>query len=71
MKTLNVVCKDDEQIERLRKFKTEDEDALNRVLSTGYAEGEKDGVISGYLYAGLTLVAAAGLCKLMNFLKKK
>ena len=70
-KTLNVVCKDDEQIERLARFKTEDSDVLDRILKTGYSEGVDDGKISGMVIGGLSLIIAAGVCKILDFFRKK
>lgn len=69
-KTLNVVCKDQEQIDRLNKFKSEDSDALYRIINTGYHEGQSDGQIVGMALGGLALLGAAGTCKIINLIKK-
>lgn len=70
-KTLDVVCKDDKQIERLARFKEEDSDALDRILNTGYNEGVDDGKISGMVIGGLTLITVAGVCKILNLFGKR
>lgn len=69
-KTINVSCKDDEQFDRLTKFKSEDPDALDQVLNAGYNEGTDDGVIRGFAIAGLSLLAACGIGKLLKLIGK-
>lgn len=69
-KTLHVVCKDQEQVGRLNKFKSEDSDGLYRVLRTGYLEGQSDGQIVGIALGGLALLGAAGMCKIVDLIKK-
>lgn len=69
-KTINVTCKDDEQFDRLTKFKSEDPDALDHVLNAGYNEGNDDGVIYGFAIAGLSLLAASGIGKILKLIGK-
>ena len=69
-KTINVTCKDDEQFDRLTKFKSEDPDALDQVLNAGYNEGKDDGVIYGFAIAGLSLLAASGIGKILKLIGK-
>lgn len=69
-KTINVTCKDDEQFDRLTKFKSEGPDALDQVLNAGYNEGNDDGVIYGFAIAGLSLLAASGIGKILKLIGK-
>ena len=69
-KTIDVLCKDGKQVDNLAKFKSEDPDALDRVLNAGYNEGIDDGVIHGFAIAGLSLLAACGIGKLLKLIGK-
>lgn len=69
-KTIDVLCKDAKQVDNLAKFKSEDPDALDRVLNAGYDEGTDDGIIQGFAIAGLSLLAAYGIGKLLKLIGK-
>lgn len=69
-KTIDVLCKDGKQVDSLAKFKSEDPDALDQVLNAGYNEGTDDGVIHGFAIAGLSLLAASGIGKLLKLIGK-
>lgn len=69
-KTIDVLCKDGKQVDSLAKFKSEDPDALDRVLTAGYDEGTDDGVIQGFAIAGLSLLVACGIGKILKLIRK-
>lgn len=71
-KTINVETTSDAEMSNLEKWQSEDPEALNQVLNAGYREGLNDGTLSGYAFAGLALLGAAGICKLATlFIKRK
>lgn len=70
-KTINVSVMSDEEMSNLEKWRSEDPESLNRVLKAGYEEGLNDGTLSGYAFGGLALLGAAGICKLVSYIKRK
>lgn len=70
-KTINVNVMSDEEANNLKRWQSEDPESLIRVLQSGYNEGLNDGTLNGYAFAGLALLAAAGICKLVGVIKRK
>lgn len=70
-KTINVQVETDAEKDRLSKWQSEDPESLNRVLQAGYNEGLSDGNLTGYAIGGLALLAAAGFCKIVTFIRRR
>ena len=69
-KTIDVLAGTDAEMDRLSKRQSEDPESLNRVLQAGYNEGLADGNLTGYAIGGLVLLAAAGICKIVTFIRR-
>lgn len=69
-KTIDVLVGTDAEMGRLSKWQSEDPESLNRVLQAGYNEGLADGNLTGYAIGGLVLLAAAGICKIVTFIRR-
>lgn len=71
IKTINVEARTDEEKQILERWDSQNPEALNLVLKSGYNAGSSDGTIAGYALAGTALLAAAGVCKILDFIKRK
>ena len=71
IKTIDVHVMSDSEESNIKRWVSEDPESLNRVLQSGYNEGLNDGTLEGYAFAGLALLAAAGICKLVGVIKRK
>lgn len=69
-KTIDVLVRTEAEKDRLSKWQSEDPESLNRVLQAGYNEGLADGNLTGYAIGGLVLLAAAGVCKIVTFIRR-
>lgn len=70
-KRINVQVGTDAEKDRLIKWQSEDPESLNRVAQAGYNEGLADGTLTGYVSGGLALLAAAGFCKIITFIRRR
>lgn len=70
-KTIHVKVRNDEEQQILERWDSQNPEVIDQVLKSGYTEGVDDGTIAGYAFAGLALLGAAGVCKILNFIKRK
>lgn len=71
IKTINVKARNDEERQILERWSSQNPEAMSQVLKSSYIAGSSDGTIAGVAVAGVSLLAAAGVCKILNFIKRK
>ena len=71
IKTINVEARNDEEKQILERWDSQNPEAVSQILKSGYIAGSNDGTIIGCAVAGVSLLAAAGVCKILNFIKRK